>query len=109
MGDHTTSNITVRDCNIALMRGGSGPPLVFLHGAGGASAWLPCMGALTEKFDVIVPEHPGFGASDTPDWLDTIHDLAYFYLDVLADLDLDRVHLVGVSLGGWIAAELAVR
>jgi pimeloyl-ACP methyl ester carboxylesterase len=109
MGDHTTSNIAVRGCNIALMRGGSGHPLVFLHGASGASAWLPCMGALAEKFDVIVPEHPGFGASDTPDWLDTIHDLAYFYLDVLADLDLGRVHLVGVSLGGWIAAELAVR
>jgi pimeloyl-ACP methyl ester carboxylesterase len=91
------------------MRGGSGASLVFLHGASGAGAWLPCMGALAQKFDVIVPEHPGFGASDTPDWLDTIHDLAYFYLDVLANLDLDRVHLVGVSLGGWIAAELAVR
>ena len=58
---------------------------------------------------MIVPEHPGFGDSDTPDWLDTIHDLAYFYLDFLEQLDLDRVHLVGVSLGGWIAAELAVR
>jgi hypothetical protein len=45
------------------------------------------MGSLAETFDVIVPE-PGFGASDTPDWLDTIHDLAYFYLDVLAGLDL---------------------
>ena len=61
------------------------------------------------EHDVIVPEHPGFGASDTPDWLDTIHDLAYFYLDFLDQLDLDGVHLVGISLGGWIAAELAVR
>ena len=58
---------------------------------------------------MIVPEHPGFDDSDTPDWLDTIHDLAYFYLDFLAQLDLDRVHLAGVSLGGWIAAEMAVR
>src|SRR5205085_165913 len=40
---------------------------------------------------------------------DTIHDLAYFYLDVLDQLALERIHLVGVSLGGWIAAELAVR
>lgn len=109
MADHATTMIAVRGCNIKLMRGGSGPPLLFLHGASGAGAWLPFMQALAVRFDVIVPEHPGFGDSDTPDWLDTIHDLAYFYLDVLEQLDLRRLHLVGVSLGGWIAAELAVR
>ena len=92
-----------------MMRGGAGAPLLFLHGASGAGAWLPFMQRWRQQYDVIVPEHPGFGASDTPDWLDTIHDLAYFYLDVLEQLDLDHVHLVGVSLGGWIAAELAVR
>src|SRR5215216_5385560 len=109
MGDHTSSNIAVRGCNIRLMRGGSGPPLLFLHGASGAGAWLSCMQSLAGRFDVSVPEHPGFGESDTPDWLDNIHDLAYFYLDFLDALDLRRVHLVGLSLGGWIAAELAVR
>src|SRR5215510_6840594 len=109
MTDPTVSTVAIRGCNIKLMRGGSGPPLLFLHGAGGAGAWLPVVQALAEKFDVIVPEHPGFGDSDTPDWLDTIHDLAYFYLDFLDDLDLDAVHLVGVSLGGWIAAEIAIR
>src|SRR5205814_6804775 len=101
--------IAVNGCNIALMRGGTGAPMLILHGASGAGAWRPFMAALSEKFDVIVPEHPGFGASDAPDWLDTVHDLAYFYLDVLDQLDLTRVHLVGVSLGGWIAAELAIR
>src|SRR5215831_7276782 len=109
MTDPIISTVAIRGCNIKLMRGGSGPPLLFLHGAGGAGAWLPVMQALAEKFDVIVPEHPGYGASDTPDWLDSIHDLAYFYLDFLDELDLDRVHLVGISIGGWIAAELAVR
>jgi pimeloyl-ACP methyl ester carboxylesterase len=67
------------------------------------------MERLAKKFDVIVPEHPGFGASDTPDWLDNIADLANFYLEFLDQLDLREVHLVGSSLGGWIAAELAVR
>jgi pimeloyl-ACP methyl ester carboxylesterase len=109
MVEHATTTLAVRGCKIGLMRGGAGRPLLFLHGASGAGAWLPCMAALAEKFDVIVPEHPGFGNSDTPDWLDTIHDLAYFYLDLCDQLDLDRIHLVGVSLGGWIAAELAVR
>lgn len=90
------------------MRGGNGPPLVVLHGASG-SMWLPFMAKLAQRFDVIAPENPGFGTSDTPDWLDNIHDLAYFHLDLLDALDLNAVHLVGLSLGGWIAAELAVR
>ena len=67
------------------------------------------MADLATRHDVIVPEHPGFGASDTPDWLDNIPDLANFYLDVLDQLDLQNVDLVGFSIGGWIAAELAVR
>ncbi len=108
MADPITSKIMIRGCNIRLMRRGAGRALVVLHGAGGAS-WLPFMRTLTARFEVIAPEHPGFGESDTPDWLDTVHDLAYFDLDLLAELDLDRVHLVGLSLGGWVAAELAVR
>src|SRR5258707_3842040 len=91
------------------MRAGAGAPLVFLHGGGSLGIWLPCMAQLAKKCDVITPEHPGFGESDTPPWLDTIGDLANFYLDFLDQLDLRGVHLVGSSLGGWIAAELAVR
>ena len=49
------------------------------------------MQQLAQKFDVIAPEHPGFGESDTPDWLDNIHDLAYFYLDLLDELKLKDV------------------
>jgi pimeloyl-ACP methyl ester carboxylesterase len=90
------------------MRAGAGDALVYLHGASGA-AWLPVLQKLSEKYDVIAPEHPGFGESDTPDWLDTIHDLAYFYLDVFDQLKIRGAHLVGNSLGGWLAAEIAVR
>lgn len=106
--DYSTSVIAVRGCRIRLMRGGAGDPLVYLHGASGAS-WLPFLHTLSKHFDVIAPEHPGFGESETPDWLDNIHDLAYFYLDLLDELKLAGAHLVGNSLGGWIAAELAVR
>ena len=106
--DYSTSVVAVRDCRVRLMRGGAGEPLVYLHGASGAS-WLPFLQTLTKHFDVIAPEHPGFGESDSPDWLDDIHDLAYFYLDLFAALRLDGAHLVGNSLGGWIAAEIAVR
>ena len=109
MIDHTDQMISIGSCRIRLMRGGSGPPLLFLHGGGGIGIWLPSMARLAKTFDVIAPEHPGFGASDTPDWLDNIADLANFYLDFLDQLDLRGVHLVGSSLGGWVAAELAVR
>jgi len=109
MTDPTLAKIAVRACNIAVMRGGAGRPLVILHGAGGAGNWSPAMAELAARHDVLVPEHPGFGASDTPEWLDTIPDLANFYLDFLDQLDLSEVDLVGFSLGGWIAAELAVR
>jgi len=109
MSNPTTTRLTLRGCTVGLMRGGAGSPLLVLHGASGAGAWLPFMAALAERHDVIVPEHPGYGSSDTPDWLDSIHDLAYFYLDFLHELDLDHVHLVGISIGGWIAAEVAVR
>jgi len=103
------SIVTAGDCAVSVMRGGDGPPLLFLHGAGGGGAELPFLTALAENHDVIAPEHPGFGASDEPDWLDNIHDVAYFYLNLLDVMDLRDIHLVGMSLGGWIAMEIAVR
>ena len=109
MADHSISTTTVKDCRIRIMRGGSGQPVLFLHGGGGLPSWLPFLARLAEKFDVIVPEHPGFGQSEMPTWLDSVSDLANFYLDFLEELDLQQVHLVGHSLGGWIAADLAVR
>ena len=109
MDDPAIQPIVVRGCRIALRRAGSGPPMLILHGAADADTWLACLTELAADHDVILPEHPGFGASDTPDWLDTIADLANFYLEFLDQLDLTGVDLVGHDLGGWIAAEMAVR
>lgn len=109
MADHTAERITVNDCSIEMLRGGSGEQLLFLHGAGGISSWAPYLDALGEKYEVFAPSHPGFGESDNPDWMDSMSDLAYFYLDVMDHLDLQDVHLIGNSLGGWLASEIAVR
>jgi pimeloyl-ACP methyl ester carboxylesterase len=109
MSAYTDTFVTVAGCRTRVLRGGEGPPLLFLHGASGGGRWLPFMARLARRFDVIAPEHPGFGQSADPPWLDAIGDLAYFYLDLLRALDLRGVHLVGTSMGGWIAAELAVR
>src|SRR6185436_17134499 len=102
---YAESMFTVRGTRIRVLRSGSGPPLIFLHGASGHVGWLPFLERLSQRFDVIAPEHPGFGQSDDPPWLDRPSDLAYFYLDLIGALKLDGVHLMGTSLGGWISAE----
>lgn len=99
---------TVDDCEISYLRGGSGAPVLFLHGASGVYE-MPWMEALARRYDLIVPDHPGFGRSAVPSWFENVHDLAYFYLDFLRALDLRDVHLIGNSIGGWIATELAIR
>ena len=109
MAEATHGFIDIDGCKLSVRRAGKGETILFLHGAGGAARWAPFMADLADRYDVIVPEHPGFGESDTPSWLDNVGDLAYFYLDFLERQKLGKVHLVGTSLGGWIAAELAVR
>jgi pimeloyl-ACP methyl ester carboxylesterase len=103
------SFIEVDGCRVNLRRGGSGQPLLYLHGASGAPAIMPFMEKLAGRFDVLVPEHPGYGLSDEPGWLENIHDAAYFYLDFLKQLELENVVVVGSSMGGWMAMEVAVR
>jgi pimeloyl-ACP methyl ester carboxylesterase len=103
------TEIRVRDVTVRLYRAGRGPTVLFLHGAGGVPQWLPFFDALAERCRVLVPEHPGFGGSDDPAWIRSLADLALFYLDLVEEVGLDRVHLVGHSLGGWLAAEILIR
>lgn len=83
--------------------------MLYLHGEHGGSDWLPIMDSLSQSFDLIVPEHPGYGRSETPDWLDDVADLAQFYRGFIDALGLGRTHVLGASIGGWIALEMAVR
>jgi pimeloyl-ACP methyl ester carboxylesterase len=88
---------------------GTGAPILVLHGAGGLPEEAPFLGRLAEHGRVIAPTHPGFGRSVLPDWIDSIDDLAYIYLDLLEALDLRDVTVIGCSMGGWLAAEIAVK
>jgi pimeloyl-ACP methyl ester carboxylesterase len=97
------------DRRIDLLRAGNGPPLLYLHGLLAETRWLPFHQELSKSFEVIAPAHPGYGATEGLDEMDAPEDLVFHYLDVLDALGLERVSVVGVSLGGWIAAELAVR
>jgi pimeloyl-ACP methyl ester carboxylesterase len=93
-----------------LMHAGEGFPFVYLHSTLGESfMWLPFYQKWAKSFRVLVPTHPGFGASGGFDQIDTIEDMAFHYVEMFDALGLEQVILGGVSLGGWIAAEFAVR
>lgn len=102
------SRIDVRGLDVAYRRAGAGEPVLYLHGAGLTQRWLPFYDEAAKHVDFIAPEHPGFGGTDFPEWLDGFDDVVLHYADLLDALGLDRVHLVGHSFGGWIAAEFAV-
>jgi pimeloyl-ACP methyl ester carboxylesterase len=92
-----------------IMEGGEGEPLIYLHSAYGENLWLPFHQKLSESFHVIAPAHPGFAASEGMDDIDSMEDMVFHYIDLLDHLSLGRVDIAGVSLGAWIAAELATR
>jgi pimeloyl-ACP methyl ester carboxylesterase len=102
--------IDVRGRPVSIMSGGEGPPFVYLHSTLGESMrWLPFHAAWSKRFTVYSPLHPGFGQSGGFDQIDTIEDMAFHYVELFDALGLGEVILGGVSLGGWIAAEFAVR
>src|SRR5689334_23195488 len=100
--------IEVDGLRVAYRRQGDGPTTLYMHGAGLTRMWLPFYERLSQSLDLIVPEHPGFGETEMPQWLDGFDDLVIHYDSLLDALEVERVHVVGYSLGGWIAAELAV-
>ncbi len=102
----TEEIVDVGGTGVHTLKGGSGDPLLLLHGAGGNSGWLRYVDALAEKYTVYYPSHPGYGQSPRPEWLESIPDMAAFYTWYLETLGLERVRTIGFSMGGWIAAEL---
>jgi pimeloyl-ACP methyl ester carboxylesterase len=86
---------------------GEGDTLLFLHGADGLRGWPPFLGSLARNFRVIAPDHPGFGRSEGLEHVDDVVDLALYYTEFIAAMGLDQPYLMGHSLGGMIAAEVA--
>ncbi len=95
--------------NIEVERCGRGRPLVLLQSEETYEASLPLIETLAERFEVILPWAPGYGRSTLPDWVTGIDDIAYIYLDLMDHYDLRRAVLMGFSVGGWIAAEMATK
>lgn len=106
MDQFQRETLTVNGVRIVAYTAGAGEPLLFLHGAGTfhgfefARQW-------TDQYRVIVPYHPGWGESDDGAQLTDMHDYVMHYVELLDQLGIERVNLVGFSLGGYMAAKIA--
>ena len=87
--------------------GGRGAPLLVVHGAGANRGWLQWIERVAEHYTVWAPTHPGFGASGDAEWMEGVDDLARFHLWLIEAAGLGRPHVLGHSIGGWTAAEMA--
>ena len=90
-----------------MIRRGSGPPVLILHGGDGPIDKTPFAHRLAERYEIIQPVHPGFAGTPIPEHFDNLQDLIFLYLDLIDHLDLKDAILMGFSMGGWAAAEIA--
>jgi pimeloyl-ACP methyl ester carboxylesterase len=105
--EHT---VEVQGIQTHLFEAGSptAPPLIYLHGTNLGNLWLDYHNALAQHFHIFAPDTPGFGLTARPDWMRDMSDYILYFRDLLDTLGLDKPNIVGHSLGGWMAAELAV-
>ena len=101
------STVRVGENDVQMFSGGSGPPLLYLHGAGGNAGWQAFHESLAQSHTVYAPSQPGFNGTARPRWISTINDLAHFNLEMVQQMGLTQYILVGHSMGGWVAAEMA--
>jgi len=105
--------IDVNGRKVHVLENGSGAPLLYLHGFADVhsvkESWLPFHEMLAKQARLIAPAHPGCAQTDENKDIESVEDVLFHYLEILDALKLERFDLVGSCVGGWIAAELAVR
>ena len=104
---HTTEQVEVAGRRVQYLRGGSGDPVLVLHHSIGNHGWMPVHERLAASRQVLVPDLPGYGQSERPEWARETRDVAILILQLLDKLGHGPVPVVGLGLGGWIAAEMA--
>jgi pimeloyl-ACP methyl ester carboxylesterase len=100
---------TIAGIRLELRRVGSGRPLLLLHSEDALECEPPFLDLLAADRELIIPSPPGFGCSERPDWVSAPDDIAYVYLELIDQLKLAGIDVLGFSLGGWIALEMATK
>jgi pimeloyl-ACP methyl ester carboxylesterase len=101
--------VSVAGVDLEVLRKGAGNPLLLLHGFQHVDPRLPIVELLAREVELIAPSHPGFGRSARPADIGTVYDLVHLYLAFLDTLPPGPLTLMGLSFGGWLAAEIAVK
>ena len=105
----TEQKVEAAGAEMQILRGGSGDPLLILHDEMGQPGWLQLHEELAKNYEVIAPSLPGFGVTDRLDWVMNVRDISTWTLWALDDLGLSNLNVLGFSLGGWLAAEMATQ
>src|SRR5215208_5527879 len=105
----SSSFVDVSGIRLELNRCGQGRPLLLLCSEEMLELEAPILKSLAQQYELIIPSPPGFGRSERPEWVSSPDDIAYIYLDLVETLGLKDVVVLGLSLGGWIAAEMATK
>ena len=102
--------LSIQGMKIEVERMGSGSPLLVLLSEESAfERSSPFIAELARTHELVIPHAPGFGRSDRPDWIGNPDDISYIFLDLVEKLGLKNIPVLGMSLGGWIAAEMAIK
>jgi pimeloyl-ACP methyl ester carboxylesterase len=107
-GGSQSLSVLAQNMGLKLEQFGTGQPLLVLHGGGGKATVAAFAQSLADSFNVILPTHPGFDGTERSTRIFSIKELAAAYVGLLAAAKLENVVVIGFSMGGWIAAEMAV-
>jgi len=103
----TEETLNIAGTKLVMVKGGSGKPLLIFHDELGYPGWMTWNETFAHDRTLLIPLQPGYAKTPKLDWIRTYRDLAGFYSQVVREMKLDPIDVIGFSAGGFIAAEMA--